>query len=518
MKELAALSALYEATRAIGLSDSLDDVLDNILRRAEELIGFEHCALMLVDPDTGDLVVKRVRGYGDRLSRMLGLRLSKSRGLSGWAAENRESVRVGDVAADPRYVAGLEEARSNMAVPLVAGNELAGVLNVESPRADAFTAEHEKMLTVLGSQAALAIVAAQARERLEQRILHLNALYQISQLSSRHEDLDGVLSTMLEVAQTLMPLGQIAILLLDEHRETLSVRVSHGYAEGVEGLVIPLGKGVTGRAAHSGETIVVNDLAAEPDYIPGVSGARSEIAVPLTVEGKVIGVLNSEALDANAYSRDRVRMLSVIAQQAAVVLRTAQLHAETWRLSITDPLTGVFNRREYIRRLEDHLVRARRYGDSLAVVFLDLDHFKSVNDRFGHDAGDLALQRVAEALRAAMRESDTVARIGGEEFAVLLDRADLDVARVAAERLRIAVEETWLDLSADSDQRVTVSGGIAVYPDDGLDAKTLLRRADAALYAAKSGGRNRVFLAREVADPLDCSTPSQPPPEEASRP
>ncbi len=502
MKELTALTALYEATRAIGLSDSLDEVLDNILKRAEELIGFEHCALMLVDEGTGDLVVKRVRGYGDRVSRVLGLRLATNRGLSGWAVETRESLRVGEVADDPRYVAGLEEARSNMAVPLVAGSEVAGVINVESPRPNAFTAEHEKLLTVLGSQAALAIVAARAHERLEQRILHLNALYQISQLSSRHEDLEGVLRTMLEVAQTLIPLGQIAILLLDNDRETLCVRVSQGYAEGVEGLVIPLGKGVTGRAAQTGETIVVNDLAAEQDYIPGVSGARSEIAVPLIVEGRVIGVLNSEALDANAYSPDQVRMLSLIAQQAAVVLRTAQLHAETWRLSITDPLTGVFNRREYVRRLEDHLLQANRYGESLAVVFLDLDHFKSVNDRYGHDAGDVALQRVAGALRGAIRESDTVARIGGEEFAVLLHRADVELASVAAERLRAAIEETHLDLVGDSVVHVTVSGGIAVYPDDGLDAKTLLRRADAALYAAKSGGRNRILLARDVDDPL----------------
>jgi diguanylate cyclase (GGDEF)-like protein len=518
MKELKALTALYEATRAIGLSDSLDEVLDNILRRAEDLIGFEHCCLMLVDDDTGDLVVKRVRGYGHRVSQVLGLRLANYRGLSGWAAKNRESVRVGDVGADPRYVSGLAEARSNLAVPLVAGNELAGVINAESPRADAFTAEHEKLLTVLGSQAALAIVAAQAREQLEQRILHLDALYQISQLSSRHEDLDGVLDTMLEVSQTLIPLGQIAILLLDERRETLRVRVSQGYAEGVEGLVIPLGKGVTGRAAQTGETIVVNDLAGEADHIPGVSGARSEIAVPLVVEGRVIGVLNSEALDVNAYSPDQVRMLSVIAQQAAVVLRTAQLHAETWRLSITDPLTGVFNRREYIRRLEEHLLRAKRYGESLAVVFLDLDHFKSLNDRYGHDAGDLALQQVAEALRRAMRDNDTVARIGGEEFAVLLDRADLSEAIVAAERLRVAIESARLDLGCEPIQRVTVSGGIAVYPDDGLDAKTLLRRADTALYDAKSGGRNRILLAREVADSLKNAEPSQPLAEEVPKP
>ncbi len=502
MNELSALSALYESTRAIGLSDSLEEVLDNVLRQAQELIGFEHCALMLVDPESGDLVVKRARGYGDRLPTVLGLRLARGRGISGWAAEHREAVRAGDVSRDSRYVAGLKEACSNMAVPLVVGTEVAGVINVESPRRDAFTPEHEKLLTVLGSQAALAIIASRARERLQGRIAHLNALYQISQLSSRYENLDGVLSTMLEVAQTLLPQGQLAILLLDSRDNVLRVRVAQGYVEGVEGLAIPLGRGVTGRAAASGDTLIVNDLLRETEYIPGVEGARSEIAVPLIVEGRVIGVLNSESQEPAAYSPDQVRTLSIIAQQAAVVLRTAQLHEETWRLSITDPLTGVFNRREFVRRLEEQLRRAKRYGETMAVVFLDLDNFKSLNDRFGHDAGDLALQRVAEALRASLRDSDTVARIGGEEFAALLHRADAELAERASERLRGAVQAARLALGPGGSYRVTVSGGIAVYPDDGLDSKTLLRRADAALYAAKAAGRNQIFRASEVEDPL----------------
>lgn len=136
MTKVASLTAVYEATREIGLSDSLDRLLDKVLAQAQELIGFDHCALMLYDADRRTLSVRRVLGYGDRVADILRLTLPEGRGISGWAAAHRQAVRVGDVSNDPRYVAGLREARSNMAIPLIVENQVAGVINVESERED----------------------------------------------------------------------------------------------------------------------------------------------------------------------------------------------------------------------------------------------------------------------------------------------------------------------------------------------------------------------------------------------
>lgn len=495
MSDLASLTALYDAIRRVGLSEGLDELLDTVLQQAQELIGFDHCALMLYDPDSGVLSVRRVLGYEDRAADVLKLSLEAGRGLSGWAVENRQSVRVNDVTTDPRYVAGLRQCRSNLSVPLIVANEVAGAINVESDRFDAFTEEHEKLLTVLGSQAALAILAARTRTRLHHRIDQLNALYRISQLASGQGDLDTTLHSILEVAEELMPEGHVAVLLIDELTQSLMVRASRGYAEGVELLRIPIGQGITGRCAESGEVIIADDLEREGDYIRGVEGARSEIALPLKVEGRVIGVLNAESRRPQAYTEDYVRPLGVIAQQAAVVIRAAQLNEEARRLAITDPLTGLHNRRYFVDKLEEHLRRAKRYGERLALILVDSDYLKSVNDRYGHLSGDRALQAVADVLRSTLRETDELSRIGGDEFAALLLDAGPERAIAAAERLRRHVH--GLTLMSDDARSITltVSAGIAYHPDHGTEGKALLREADQALYRAKRAGRDQMSVA-----------------------
>ena len=390
---------------------------------------------MLYERESGCLKVERVRGYGDQATDVLSITLPRGRGLSGWAAEHRQAVSVADVTEDPRYVAGLQECRSNLAVPLLVANEVAGVINVESERLAAFTATHEKLLTVLGSQAALAILAARTRDRLQHRIDQLNALYRISQLASGQDDLDNTLMAILEVTEELVPEGHVAVLLIDDVSRSLIVRAARGYSDDANLLHIPLGQGVTGRCAETGDVVVVDNLAEVDDYIEGVEGAQSEIALPLKIDGRVIGVLNAESRSPDAYSDDHVRPLSVVAQQAAVVIRAAQLNEETRRLAVTDPLTGLHNRRYFVETLEEQLRRATRYGDRVAVILVDCDHLKSINDRHGHLSGDRALQAVADVMRITLRDTDVLARLGGDEFAVVLPATDADHAKDAAYKL-----------------------------------------------------------------------------------
>lgn len=503
MADLPDLSGLYDATREIGISDDLDQLLDTVLEQAQDLIEFDHCALMLYDADARELSVRRVRGYGERRDAVLGLTLKVGEGLTGWAVENEEAVRVGDVSRDPRYVTGLREARSNLAVPLIVGGDVAGAINVESERLDAFTPEHEKMLTILGAQAALAILTLRARERLQGKLEQINALYRISNLASRRRDLDDILTSMLQIALEIVPGNQAAILLLDDDC-ILRVRAAEGYSVGVEDLAIPLGKGVTGQCAASGEIVVINDVREVEHYIPGVPGGRSEIAIPLMVKGQVIGVLDAESEEPGAFGEAELLTLSMIAQQAGAVLQTVQLHEETRRLSITDSLTGLYNRRHFVSQLEEHVRRARRYEESLALLLLDCDYLKRINDRHGHYFGDEALRLVANLLNRILRETDLVARLGGDEFAALLLKADESLALQVAERIRS--ELAALDLRAEDGTKIdlSVSTGIAFFPRDAEDAKSLLLRVDRALYRAKRLGRDQLALYTSD-DPSDTS-------------
>jgi len=499
-KALGTLDALYESTRALGLHDTLEELLAEVLERARELIGFEHAAVMLLDEESGRLTVEHLSGYGDQAEEIRRTSLASGQGLAGWAAANRESVRVGDVSQDPRYVSGLEEAQSNLAVPLIIGNRVAGVINVESERLDAFTPEHEKMLTVLGTHAALGILTFQTQAALRQRIDQLSALYRISNMASQAGALGATLNSMLEIAAEVLPQGEAAILLLDESNKTLRVAAGQGYQSAVRFLEIPVGQGITGRCAQTGVTQVVHDidgLEDEEAYIPGVPGARSEVAVPLIADGMIIGVFNAESVQPHAFNDEHVQTLTVIARQAAEVIRSAQLLQETRRLAVTDALTGLFNRRHFNQQLEENVSRAARYDEPLALIFLDVDHFKSVNDRFGHHAGDRCLQALARTLRENVRDSDQIARIGGEEFAVLLIRADRELALSIAERLRDRIDDLIIEEDPPLPVHLTASLGIAFFREDGDDPRSLMRSADRALYTAKRLGRNRVVIASE---------------------
>lgn len=500
MSDLAALTDLYRATHEVGLSDSLDDLVDNVLDRAQELIGFEHCALMLRREDSEVLTVERIRGYGGRADDILGMEIRVGEGISGWAARERTAARVGDVSADPRYIQGLPEARSNLAVPLVVGSEVAGVINVESEREDAFTEEDEKLLTVLGAQAALAILAARARGRLEERVRHLDALFRISRLASRERDVDDTLAQILSITREITPDGRVAILLLNDE-DGLEVRAAAGYKEGVTDLTIPVGEGTTGRCAASGETVVVDDVREDPRYIQGVPEGRSEIAVPLKVEGRVIGVLDAEATSPAAFGEGEEQILAVVAQQVAAVLHTIQLHERTRRMAVTDPLTGLHNRRYFMTRLESHVGRAERYGEELALLLLDCDELKLINDNYGHQFGDRALEEVARILGGSLRETDETARLGGDEFACLLLNADEELARRATERLRSAVADLEFRSEDGRPVGITVSIGVALYPEHAEDVQELMRRADDALYRAKHRGRNGLAVFDEEDPP-----------------
>jgi len=167
-------------------------------------------------------------------------------------------------------------------------------------------------------------------------------------------------------------------------------------------------------------------------------------------------------------------------------LEQALLHQATH-----DPLTGLDNRREMYTRLEQELARARRYGEPLAVVMLDIDHFKAVNDHYGHQAGDAVLQELAQRLLQQARKADLVARYGGEEFLLILPRTDLAAAGVFAERLRERIAGRPFGTPA-GELSIQVSIGVAAYPDQAADSDSLIRAADTALYSAKQQGRNRV--------------------------
>jgi diguanylate cyclase (GGDEF)-like protein len=224
------------------------------------------------------------------------------------------------------------------------------------------------------------------------------------------------------------------------------------------------------------------------DFAPLVPQARSALIAPFLIEQRVAGALIIESRQADRYDEHQLAVLTTVAQQAAAALESSQQQ----RRATIDSLTGFFLRDYFFRRLEEEQRRARRYGGQFALLMLDLDSFKSINDRHGHLAGDRYLRSAAAAIRAQLRGADMPCRYGGDEFSLLLPETNLQGACTIAERIREAVAA--LEIEAEGAfLRSTVSIGLAAFPDHSTDeGKDLMRRADEALYRAKRAGRDRV--------------------------
>lgn len=271
-------------------------------------------------------------------------------------------------------------------------------------------------------------------------------------------------------------------------------------ADGHLGLSVQPRSGLAGWVGH-------HDLASiaanRNDLHPAEPAAATAMAVPVHSRGKVHGVLGLYGrVGGGPFTEDDLVTVRSLVSQAEAAIENTFLHEEASRLSITDALTGVWNRRHFDLRLEEELERSARFLEPFGLLLLDVDGFKPINDVYGHPAGDFVLAELSRRLQDVTRSVDVVARFGGEEFALILPRTDGTGAQLVGEKIRTAVARQPFDAVG---QRipVTVSVGVAAYPDSGVDARTLLAAADEALYDAKANGKNRVVGAHRSAVPQE---------------
>jgi two-component system cell cycle response regulator len=314
-------------------------------------------------------------------------------------------------------------------------------------------------------------------------------------LSATH-DLDRILAVVLETAMASTRARAGAVLLPTEDRSALELVAAQGLVErGVgAGLRLPSGSGIVGRVATSGTAVRgrVPELAPAPAEPP----ADTVLAVPLTSASRGTGVLVVyDREDGGGFDEADLATLRAFTGQATVAVDNVLLHEEARRLSITDGLTGLWNYRYFTMTIGKEIERASRFGRPLALLMLDLDHFKQVNDVHGHQRGDAVLVELAARVRDQVRDVDTVARYGGEEIVAILPETDEDGAAHAAERIRAAVRDRPFGAAGQTPLQVTLSMGVAVFPVHATSATELLRRADQALYAAKGAGRDTWRLA-----------------------
>lgn len=332
-----------------------------------------------------------------------------------------------------------------------------------------------------------------ANALLEKRLNELSLLYEVARSFTSTLELPELLARISAHVAERLSIPQFSIMLLNSDG-TLEVKTAYPPGQGTEQVRFRSNEGACGTAVQTHGAVYIADVASDSSIYVARPGSHREtgslLCVPMIHHEEVLGVLNFQRPHPDSFTSEEIEVLTAIADQASLAVKNARLHEETVALAITDPLTGIPNRRHLFSRLDMEIARANRFGNQLSVLMVDIDHFKSFNDAAGHRAGDGVLRQVAALMKGMIRKVDTIGRYGGEEFLLILPQVTKVEAIEVAEKLRRAIAANPFE-PARSASKITVSVGIANLPVDATVQEKLVDCADAALYASKRAGRNQ---------------------------
>jgi len=498
------LDALLALSLAAAQTQEQSELASVALDQLVALLGAERAFLFLADDETAPLVLSAARdAEGGELVDQ-----------SGYANSIIERVREERAA---RVITGTEEGaalgsesavlhglRSILAAPLMLEGRLLGVVYLDSRLARGiFTADDLDILTAISNHIAISLETARASQleatvaaEREQRGLAETLRDSMAVISATLEP-TAVIDSMLEMAGRSIAYDRAAVLLLDGRSWSLAAVAGDLAREPADAHALPSGVDPRGALLTlDGSGRVVDDVAGGTAPLPELLGdARSWLATPLAARGEMAGVLVMATTERGALGPAQLELAATFAGQGIVAYENARLFAAVERMAITDELTKVSNRRHFFELGDKQFATAHRYGPPMSALMLDIDHFKQVNDTYGHAAGDDVIRVVAERLRGVIRTMDLLGRYGGEEFALVLPETDEGAAPLA-ERLREAIQATPIS-TCEGEIAITISVGVAIMDTDDADLAALLNRADGALYEAKHAGRNCVMVAPE---------------------
>jgi len=340
------------------------------------------------------------------------------------------------------------------------------------------------------------------KERLVNMTYELEFFNEVSKTLTSTLELNDILTTIMKKSKKLIKAETWSILLLDEETGELVFEKITGKKEDTtkkKKIRLRMGEGIAGWVAQEGIPVVIPDVSIDKRFCSTIDketdiGAKSLMCVPIKSKGNIIGVLEIvNKATGTAFTRDDLDIIMRIVDHAAIAIERASLYQKMAELSITDDLTKLFNTRYLDRTLEIEITRSTRHKSSLALIFMDIDHFKIINDNYGHLVGSKLLVEVGQLLIKRLRTIDIVARYGGDEFVIVLPQTVPAAAVQIAERMRKAIEQNVFLKKDGYSLRLTASFGVASYPESAKSKEDLLRLADEAMYRVKYQTRNGVY-------------------------
>ncbi|HMQ30846.1 MAG TPA: diguanylate cyclase [Chloroflexaceae bacterium] len=490
---------LREVALTISSSLDIDLVLGRVVRLSIELIGAAAGSLPLYDAHFDWLLPSFVVGIK---TPVLEVPLRRGTGAIWRLVDTGEPFLHNDYAADPRALRELVDCGvvAAIAAPVRSGGQLLGVISLyHTEPGRRFSRRDLELLEMLGRYAGVALQNARRYQEALRESERRQLLYQASLTFGAALAPEELYQAIHRTLARMMPCDTVAIARLD----AAAGEIEYVYLADGRGRWpahrAPVSRGLLGWVTRTRASLRLTGcdpalealFGAEP-FGEGEDPTGSLVAVALQVGELVIGAITVQAVDPDAYTPDDLDALETLAATAAIALQNAHLFARVRELATTDALTGVANRRHFFELARLEVERAARYARPLSLLMLDADHFKQVNDRYGHVAGDEVLRAIAARCRASLREVDLIGRYGGEEFLALLPETAGTQALQVAERLREVVADEPVLTSAGPVQ-VRISLGVASLPGGAAaTVEELLDQADRALYAAKAAGRNMV--------------------------
>ena len=377
-------------------------------------------------------------------------------------------------------------------VPIHFSDGALGVLAAgDFERENTINQEQFELIQVLADEAASAIESARLFQKERRRSSHLALLNELAQKAASVLNPNQLLDSICGDVRSAFDRDLARIEVVDLQKNELVVEAQAGYGAELLGRRARCGEGLSGTAAMSREPALANSVLRDPRYVALHPGVRSALSLPLWYRDDLLGVLSLESFRENSFSQQDVLTLQSLADQLAIALHNARAYQSALDQAITDGLTGLKTHRYFMEALDGEWRLSTRTGRPFSVIMMDLDGFKRVNDLGGHLEGDKVLAAVATLLDARSRQSNVVARYGGDEFALLMPETNTEQAEILAERLRAALEADHF-LRAHG---VTASFGIATFPDHGPTQGEIVSLADSGMYLAKNCNGNCVKVA-----------------------
>lgn len=446
-----------------------------------------------IEIKNGDTLAKRVRPVRN--------------GITEYILEHRQPILVRANVAEKRRQLGLEPihqpTRSFCAVPIFIGGKAVGVMAaISRDRENAYDERDMEVMRTAAGQLAIALENARRFHDERERAEYLSFLNNVSKAAITSKKPGELLNQVVEEVERSFGFDHISIGMADYANKEIEVRAEGGrqeYRIGI-GKRVPLEAGVLGIAAQRNEL--------RQSGIPSMEDLGRQHAVlchPITYGETLLGILTVESFTRENFGQEEILTLGTLADVLATALHNAMTFEEMEYQSITDCLTGIKTRRYFLESIQAEWSRASRSGRPFAIVIMDLDKFKNVNDSLGHLEGDLVLARVGRILEQRCRHSNVVARYGGDEFIVLMPETTIDNAQTLGERLRSALASDPLLI----ERNVTGSVGVASFPQHGGTIEDIIRQADQAMYQSKSSGGNRVCVPPSSSSSQEPSTESR---------